>query len=247
MSFGKQYNTKGDEKKAKLIGSSMYMINLKEIQIHDSAFSMLNYQVVLDSGSTVACLPKELFEFVVDQAEKALESKGNVTKHTMSEYKLPCFKTNLTKEDLNEILPSLVFSTSKGLFHEWKPEMYLLISDDTACIGITMQETNEVLMGSTFFHGHNITFDLDKREIRMRETDCSTVNFASIDLNGRNDEGKQKVEDSNNWLRRIMETNYNVVLALIVMLFFVVLFLLYRNWRLKRSMGFMKLQMEGVQ
>jgi hypothetical protein len=84
-------------------------------------------------------------------------------------------------------MPSLTFIFEENVKYHWKAENYLFnyteFSDDkrlTFCIGLSGWNSNEILLGSTWMHNHDIIFDIQHQKIGLVESNCGASNIISV-------------------------------------------------------------------
>ena len=158
-------------------------------------------------------------------------------------------------------MPTISFVFENNTKYFWKPKNYLFNYTDSAsndnrmtlCIGLTGWNSNEILLGSTWMHNHDIIFDNVNRRIGLVSSSCDMSYSNNKDLSKEN-EGTETtiptvpIEDKDTKC----ETNYDfyvtIILMLSILIVMLIVILILACFRIRRGQNFlwMRLQNEDI-
>ncbi len=207
-------------------GENKFAVKLKTISI-DSYEIFLNpklYETIIDSGTTMTYLPSSIYK----DLEKAVSNFCSAPNRCMGAVKNSnvgfCYKLN---ENINlvqfiESMPTFKFLFNDGVNYYLKPENYIFNYSDfnsksegnVYCTGITSWDKNEILLGTTWMHNHDIIFDMQHNKIGFAATECTGGQISVI-------REKIKIETSDSRLYRIII--YSVIAALCLVVIFLIM------------------------
>lgn len=173
--------------------SNFYKVKLKDIILNDQDITINDseYYTIIDSGTTISYLPSKLFSQIerlvnvfCSQIDKCM---GNMYTSTLG----MCFKVknSVNMKVFVESLPSLTFIFESGVKYEWKPENYLYNTTaengnkPSFCIGVASWNSNEILLGTTWMHNHDIVFDVMNKRIGLVSSSCDSVSAVKFNPN----------------------------------------------------------------
>ena len=188
-----------------------YFIKLNYIKIGNTTVEY-NGKAFIDSGTTLTYFPINQFQQIMKGFLKICEQNkkcGNLRRIKELGY---CSKV-LFESEINGIISegwSDIIVVIGGKEYIWKPENYHFIYNTESnglnvCLGFEENARNNILLGTTFMHGHDIIFDKDKYRMGFVPADCNRIK--------KNDENEIdnniKINDINNLEKMINEENDN--------------------------------------
>jgi hypothetical protein len=172
--------------------SSFYKVKLKDVIINSQDFliNQNDYFTIIDSGTTLSYFPRKLYNDVEKQINVVCSEINRCMGDSYTAEIGICFKLkeNITVLQFIESMPTLTFVFENDVKYLWKPENYLFNYTDPAsndkrltfCIGLTGWNSNEILLGSTWMHNHDIIFDLQNKKIGLVESNCAAENVLKL-------------------------------------------------------------------
>jgi len=168
---------------------------LKNVNINSQELSLTNsdYFTVIDSGTTISYFPRNLYSDVERQINNFCAQINRCLGDSFITENGMCFKLkdNINYLQFVESMPSIFFKFEGDVNYEWKPRNYLYNYTDadfssndyreTYCLGFAGWHSNEILLGSTWMHNHDIIFDLANKRIGLVESYCDNVNGGLLD------------------------------------------------------------------
>ena len=209
-----------------------YFIKLNYIKIGNTTVEY-NGKAFIDSGTTLTYFPINQFQQIMKGFLKICEENkkcGNLRRIKDLGY---CSKVKFESEIYSIISEgwSDIIVVLGGNEYIWKPENYYFIYNTESnglnvCLGFEENARNNILLGTTFMHGHDIIFDKDKYRIGFVPADCNRIengNEKEIDnnikindinnlekiINDENDSNKGKNEEKINNLSDKEEPKFN--------------------------------------
>lgn len=170
------------------VRGNYYKVQLNNIIIDKSNVNVPAgyYFTIIDSGTTVTYFPVKIYNDLIkgtnEYCSKLNKCLGDnfVHKDFGSCYKL---KNGVTTEQFIDSLPFFMFEFQDGVKFKWHPDSYLFNITDpdsydprlTYCLGFVSWNSNELLLGSTWMHNHDIIFDIENARIGLVASQCSTT------------------------------------------------------------------------
>lgn len=158
--------------------SDKYKIGMKELIVNNQKVT-INYDAVLDSGTTLSYFPKQLNEeiskMIVKNCQNPLFCNDNYINPSLG----LCFKLkdNKLKQDLLSVMPNLTFSLNDKVNYTLMAEDYyfeiMQNSKLEICVGFLSWNNNEILLGGNFMHNHDIIFNKESKKIGFARSLCS--------------------------------------------------------------------------
>lgn len=161
------------------------MVDSKDFSIENT-----NYFTIIDSGTTISYLPKNLYSDIQKQIDYFCSQINRCMGDSFHTEIGQCYKL---KENINiiqfiESMPTFTFNFENDVKYNWPPESYLFnyteFTDNdkrqTYCIGMNSWNSKEILLGSTWMHNHDIIFDLQHKKIGLVESNCAAKNVISV-------------------------------------------------------------------
>lgn len=168
-----------------------YSINMTAIQVGldflnlTTDIYMINDKkgAIIDSGTTLAYLPQEIYVPLVKQI---LSWQPDLNLQTLHD-QYTCFDYS---ENLDDDFPPVVFHFENSLLLKVYPHEYLFPFEDLICIGwqnsrIQAQEKNNItLLGDLVLSNKLVLYDLEKQAIGWTEYNCSSTIKLKDELTG---------------------------------------------------------------
>ena len=173
-------------------GLTNFYIKINNMKVGSDTISTYNYNVFIDSGTTITYFPRQIFDSIMTSFNKYCKNKCGKFENVDSIGYCGMFKS---KEDrakaLNKYWPNIVL-VLEGYDYILSPNDYFFEYNENnkiaACIGFEGEGASKITLGGTFMHGHDIIFDRDNLRIGFAEADCnrgSTIK-KNISINGNN-------------------------------------------------------------
>ena len=161
-------------------GHSNFFIKILDMKVGNVVVSSKNYNIFIDSGTTITYFPNEIYNSVIDNFKSYCKEKGNKCgKFQDVENIGHCgmFKSKKERfEALNYYWPNITLNL-EGYSYILTPNNYYFEYNDNnkigACIGFEGEYSSKITLGGTFMHGHDIIFDKDNQMIGFAEADCN--------------------------------------------------------------------------
>lgn len=172
--------------------SNFYKVKLKDVTVNTVDFSVNGneYFTIIDSGTTLSYFPKKLYTEIEKQINVVCSEINRCLGDSFTAEVGICYKLkeNVSVLQFIESMPTISFVFENNTKYFWKPKNYLFNYTDSAsndnrmtlCIGLTGWNSNEILLGSTWMHNHDIIFDLKNKKIGLIESNCSGEGFVKI-------------------------------------------------------------------
>lgn len=81
---------------------------------------------------------------------------------------------------VNNVWPLITFNTNGNYLFDWEPKNYLFNATDSnngeikGCLGFADTNLQKFILGTTWMHGYEIIFDIDKSMIGFLKANCSS-------------------------------------------------------------------------
>ena len=150
-------------------------------------------------------------------------------------------------------LPCLTFIFEMGAKYIWKPESYLFNNtrgnETSFCIGVTSWNSNEILLGTTWMHDHDIIFDVLNKRIGFVSSSCDGVSRGNYTENNIESNCILHSEfDKNKYSADNQNTSYYkfliIILSILVVVITVALLLIICRIRRRNNFFWSKLENE---
>ena len=203
-------------------GHNNFYIKLFDMKVGEKKISTKNFQIFIDSGTTISYFPNDIFDNILKSFNSHCERKGyNCGKFSDVEHIGKCglFKSKKEREEaLNKYWPNITLFL-EGYDYILTPNDYFFDLNDNekigACLGFEGESTSKITLGGTFMHGHDIIFDKDNQMIGFVEADCNRGGVETDkEENMDNDTYIKKVEGQNN--KFFFKLNDKVLIGIIV-------------------------------
>ena len=227
--------------------ASFYRVKLKDVIVNSKDFHLNynEYYTIVDSGTTISYFPKTLYTEVEKQINIFCSQVHKCLGDSYPTDNGLCFKIkeNVSLENFLLSMPDIHFTFEKNVKYTWKPQSYLYNSTDsnindlpTFCIGLTGWASNEILLGSTWMHNHDIIFDLENRKIGFVESNCSGEESFYLNYNKfRN----VKVISSNRNCEVTVNMYFNIILTVTIISIFIISLISLAVYRLNQGNNFL--------
>ena len=229
-------------------GLTNFYIKINNMKVGSDTISTYNYNVFIDSGTTITYFPRQIFDSIMTSFNKYCKNKCGKFENVDSIGYCGMFKS---KEDrakaLNKYWPNIV-PVLEGYDYILSPNDYFFEYNENnkiaACIGFEGEGASKITLGGTFMHGHDIIFDRDNQLIGFAEADCNRGTIVKKETNIKNipdipdnDTFINNVEENN---KIKMKFNKNLLIGIIVVssllvicLIILVIFLIRKNNKIK--------------
>ncbi|BAM40935.1 aspartyl(acid) protease [Theileria orientalis strain Shintoku] len=183
---------------APLVKSEFYIIKVLDASFQENKIEFKNKNFVLDTGTTISTLEKEVFNKIHKIFEGLCEdiTKLSNEKKTSSKCTVDKKTGKMCFSDISK-LPSIVLTFENGSNFEWTSDSYMInrtnkrtVNDYSWwCLGIESSKSNEYILGATFFKNNHVIFDLNKdvvgksRNPIMSLQDCPLENPKRTEFN----------------------------------------------------------------
>ena len=167
--------------------STNYLIRVNGIQIGKNKRTKTNLFANIDTGSTFTYLPKNLYKSVFTEFEQLCTTKkgNNICGNFQVEADYGYCSAFKDRESLfktiNEKWPTIILELNKNIEYIWKPinYYYYYIKGDVrkACFGLLSHNSDSIILGTNFMHGHDIVFDKEGQSLGFVPADCSRRNI----------------------------------------------------------------------
>ena len=184
LTFGE--NPQNSKNLIPFYGSDFYRININEVEITKDSVEV-GLMGIVDSGTTFTYFPKNIFNkiqmYIYSYCSNIDKCLGD---DYISKDRGLCYivKPHVPIQKFIDSFPMIKFKLENEIEYEWKPENYLLQNLNNTkkkefCISINGWNQNEILLGSAWMHNHKFIFDLNKREIEIKERNCRANNVTN--------------------------------------------------------------------
>jgi hypothetical protein len=149
------------------------------VNYRDFHLNQREFYTIIDSGSTISYFPRNLYSEVEKQINIFCSQLEKCLGDSYATENGLCFKLKefISYEFFLQSLPDIHFTFENNVKYTWKPHSYLYNSTYSGskefCIGLTGWSSNEILLGSTWMHNHDIIFDLENKKIGLVDSNCS--------------------------------------------------------------------------
>ena len=232
-------------------GLTNYYIKINNMKVGSDTISTYNYNVFIDSGTTITYFPRQIFDSIMTSFNKYCKNKCGKFENVDSIGYCGMFKS---KEDrakaLNKYWPNIVL-VLEGYDYILSPNDYFFEYNENnkiaACIGFEGEGASKITLGGTFMHGHDIIFDRDNLRIGFAEADCNrgstikkniSINGNNYSENKNNDSFNKNIEGENKI--NLRKFNKNLLIGIIIVssvlvicLIILAIFLIKRKYGIK--------------
>ena len=209
MSLGEIDTTYHQAKKINYVpfkNSTNYLISVNGIQIGKNKRTKTNIFANIDTGSTFTYLPKKLYKSVIEEFKQLCTTKKgiNICGNFQLEVDYGYCSTFKDRESLfktiNEKWPTIILELDKNIEYIWHPinYYYYYIKGDErkACFGLLSHNSDTIILGTNFIHGHDIIFDKEGQSLGFVPADCSRRNIIWNRMTGIFPSGSSTKSDS---------------------------------------------------
>ena len=181
-----------------------YLIELTQIKIGKKKIFKKNehYKAFIDSGKTLSYFPEEIYNSMVEafksMCDKKNEKCGRFENITDLGYCGIYDSFGEKEKIINNYWPDMTYyfgdkkynlSPNDYYFYYFNPDSGLKL----ACLGIDIEQTDIITLGTTFMHGHDIIFDKEKQRIGFALADCN-INIKGLKEENGNIENNDNIE-----------------------------------------------------
>ena len=178
--------------------SGNYYIELKYIQIGDKKI-LYNGRSFVDSGTTISYFPERQFSQIMTLFFEECKNRtcGELRRIKGLGYCAHVKFEAEVEEIINNGWRNIIIGFD-GFDFIWKPENYYFrynteSNGKNICLGFEGDKRYNILLGTTFMHGHDIIFDKQDNRVGFVPADCER----NLNLENKIDENI-KIEDINN-------------------------------------------------
>lgn len=170
------------------------------IQNQENFIFKKQYPAFIESGTTLSYFPKHIASNIISEFKTHCSESKNLNKCGSFEYDNElgyCYIFD-TIEKLNYAVnnswPSITFNINGNYHFVWEPKNYLFNATDSnkgevkGCLGFADTDLQKFILGTTWMHGYEIIFDMDKSMIGLLQTNCASEDKKhTIKENGYNE------------------------------------------------------------
>ena len=167
----------------------VYSLNINSVYLnYEKKFESQNFPANIDSGTTLTYFPTNLSTFIVDSFKEKCNSTqcGKYIKDNSYGHCFSFESIERLNKAVDNLWPSINFIINGNYNFVWKPMNYMVNitkgDEVKACLGFEETNLDKIILGTTWMHGYEIIFDLDKNMIGFLNTDCNQRAFI-IDKN----------------------------------------------------------------
>ena len=215
-------------------GHNNFYIRLHNMQVGDRKIQTNNYDIFIDSGTTISYFPNDIYNKIIKMFNSHCDKKGfNCGKFQTIDNIGWCgmFKSQEERNDaLDYYWPNITMNL-EGYDYTLTPKEYYFEYNDKnkigACIGFEGEGSSKITLGGTFMHGHDIIFDKDNQMIGFAEADCNRGNTnknKNEPINLENDTYIKNVEGENNNV--LIKINDKILIGIIIISSIIILCLI---------------------
>jgi len=191
-------------------GHNNFYIKIINMKVGNNVVSTNNYNIFIDSGTTITYFPNEIYDSVMKNFNKYCKEKGNKCgKFEDVDNIGHCgmFKSKKERiEALNYYWPNITLNL-EGFSYILTPNNYYFEYNENkkigACIGFEGEYSSKITLGGTFMHGHDIIFDKDNQMIGFAEADCNRG------MNPEESKGFTDIYLNDSYIKNVEEGNIN--------------------------------------
>jgi cell division protein FtsL len=205
-------------------GHTNFFIKLFDMQVGDNIISTGNYNIFVDSGTTISYFPKEIFNDMINYFNKYCEKSENKCGKFENVKNIGyCMMFKSPEEryiSLNNYWPNITLFL-EGYNYTLTPNDYYFEYNDKekvgACLGFEGESCSKITIGGTFMHGHDIIFDKENQMMGFAEADCNRgqikKNISNININNNS---LIKVVENGNHINKIDKFNEKFLYGIII-------------------------------
>jgi hypothetical protein len=241
-----------------LAESPYYKVNLLDIVLNNNEDFTINnnYFTIIDSGTTLSFLPDPLYQQVMKKVDLFCAQLDNCLGSAHKTDIGQCYKVKpgVTETDFVNSLPSFTFIFNRDLRYDWRPENYLFNNtkandhQHTYCMGFNGWSSNEILLGSTWMHNHDIIFDVENMRVGFAEANCGNINIIPnityVETTVITKDGPQAVTAD---CQKLIERYVIAIYLVLIIAVMVILGLLFGMYRMRRRQNFLWFRFEDQQ
>ena len=181
----------------------VYALNINSVYLNfDNRYELHDLPAILDSGTTLTYFPSELSKFIIDNFKAKCNSElcGKYIKDDSYGH---CFTFENVEQLNNAVVnlwPSIKFILNGNYNFVWKPINYVFNitkgEEVKACLGFEETKLEKIILGTTWMHGYEVIFDLDKSMIGFASADCNKgMHIIEKEESGVIEQSKKEVEE----------------------------------------------------
>ena len=232
-------------------GNSNYYININNMKVGSDTISTYNYNVFIDSGTTITYFPRQIYNSIISSFNKHCKNKCGKFEDVSNIGYCAMFKSKEEREKvLNNYWPKITL-VLEGYNYVLTPNDYYFGYNEKnkigACLGFEGEGASKITLGGTFMHGHDIIFDRDNQLIGFAEADCNRGTIIKKEINKENINNIPDIPDNDTFINNVeennkikMKFNNNLLIGIIVVssllvicLIILVIFLIRKNNKIK--------------
>lgn len=172
-----------------LIKNSNFVININSFLIGNKEKIGNNIVGMIDTGSPITYLPKNINNKLFDEFTKFCKDKkgnnkcGNFQIEGQIGYCAPFVDRELLIKTVKENWPVITLELGKNIEYIWNPiNYYYYIREKKvhkACLGFNSYISDNIILGSNFMHGYDMILDREKQLLGFVQADCSRKEIIS--------------------------------------------------------------------
>ncbi len=231
------------------VDDSSYTVKLQSLSLNDQKLNIdfRNFGALVDSGTTITYFPTQIFSELQNQINSFCKKTNRCMGYSkpMGDFTL-CYKMNENVNFLQfaESMPLLTFEFANNTFYHLKPQNYLFdfkdfngnVRESVYCLGVLSWDRDQIILGTTWMHDHDIVFDIQHKRIGFAASECDGRKLNSIVVkenceytNSTQSADQPKVPE---------EKSYVFILFILAVMFSLIVFLLFAIRKLRRGQNF---------
>jgi hypothetical protein len=163
-----------------------YLIKINDISIgNDSNHLNINNNTIaqINSAENTTYLPEQIYDKLISKFNEHCAQKENCGKFKNIPELGYCASFPDRETLYNAIYrnwPEISLNLENNVTYLWKPFNYYSYRHPNetrlACLAFTKHNANKIILGTNFFHGHDIIFDRKEKKVGFVKADCSRGN-----------------------------------------------------------------------
>ena len=165
----------------------------------------------INTGYNLTYLPEKIYDQLIQQFNSFCAKKGGCGSFTQDPEMGYC-ATFDDRESLFNVIyrgwPEILLHLENNMTYIWKPFNYYVYHHQNqteprfACLGFAKHNSPNIILGTNFFHGHDIIFDRNEKKLGFVRADCSRGNHLwrrnnfNRFYNSNEEEEKERIKDS---------------------------------------------------
>ena len=163
---------------------NLYQIKVNSISVgNDTNNIETNTIAQINTGSNTTYFPEQIYEKLIKKFDEYCSSKENCGKFENNNEFGICASFTERESLFNAIYrnwPEITIHLENNYTYTWKPFNYYVYhhinEPRLACLSFGKHNSQEIILGTYFFHGYDIIFDRGEKQLGFVKADCSRGN-----------------------------------------------------------------------